>query len=180
MTIPDGDSPVFPGFTNLQAAMYLGAGPIFGVGDIHYLAGIWEDDMPVDFEHLSVEQWLDFMIAGAPWEPVKFMLDYCVWGCLEEDVPWDDHFGEITIPVLNVAAAGGIGPLSHYCLGLLGSRDITDLTVQLLPDDQALFDYGHIDLWVGEQSASLVWQPILQWIEDHSRRDNRDRRVRQN
>lgn len=52
------------------------------------------------------------------------------------------------MPVLNVGAAGGLGPYSEYCLGLLGSSDITDLSVQLLPDEEALFDIGHIDLWI--------------------------------
>ncbi len=165
---PDGDSPVFPGFTNLQTAMYFGAGPVFGVGDIHYLAGIWGDDLPVDFIHTTVDQWLDFMIAGAPWEPVKYMLDYSVWGCMEADVPWDDHFGEITVPVLNVAAAGGIGPTTYYCLDLLGSRDITDLTIQLMSPEEALFDFGHIDLWIADGAPDLVWEPILEWVEAHT------------
>ena len=26
------------------------------------------------------------------------MLDYSVWGCMQEDVPWDDHFADITVP----------------------------------------------------------------------------------
>lgn len=73
---PDGESPVFPGFTNLQAAMYMGGGPIFNYGGIHYLAANWQDDLPVDFRYVPVEQCLDFMIAGAPWEPTQFILDY--------------------------------------------------------------------------------------------------------
>jgi hypothetical protein len=166
---PDGPSPALPGFTNLQAALYFGAGPIFGVGDIHYLAGIWEDDLPVDLVHLTVDQWLDFMIAGAPWEPVQFMLDYSLWGCPDYEVPWDDHFGEITVPVLNIAPAGGIGPYTQYCLGLLGSNDITDMVIQTLPDDQALFDIGHIDIWVADVAPDLVWAPVLDWIEDHTK-----------
>ena len=171
---PEGDSPVFPGFTNLQAAMYLGAGPIFGVGGIHYLAGIWEDDMPVDFQFLTVDQWLDFMIAGTPWAPLRFILDYSIWGCMETDVPWDDHFAEITIPVLNVAAAGGIGPTTHWCLGLLGSADISELNIQLRPDDEALYDFGHIDLWMANNAQQLVWEPLLQWIVAHSGQGSRD------
>ncbi len=165
---PDGDSPVFPGFTNLQAALYLGAGPIFNVGAIHYLAGIWADGLPVALEHLTVDQWLDFMIAGAPWEPVRFMLDYSIWGCMGVDVPWDDHFGEITVPVLNVAAAGGIGPTTGYCLSLLGSTDITTLNVQLRPESEALYDMGHIDLWIADNAPELVWRPIMDWIETHT------------
>jgi hypothetical protein len=172
---PDGPSPVFEGFTNLQAAMYLGAGPIFGVDDIHYLGGVWEDGLPVDFRSVTVEQWLDFMVAGAPWEPVRFMLDYCIWSCPGETPPWDDHFAEIEVPILNVAAAGGIGEITQYCLGLVGSDDITDLTIQLLPDDQVLYDFGHIDLWIADEAPTLVWQPILAWIGEHSHNDHRSR-----
>ncbi|MBK9471140.1 MAG: hypothetical protein IPO18_02495 [bacterium] len=164
---PDGESPVLAGLTNLQAAIYFGAGPIFNVGGIHYLAGTWENELPVDLVHVTVGQWLDFMVAGAPWEPARFILDYAIWGCREQDMPWDDHFGEITLPVLNVAAAGGIGPTTYDCLALLGSSDITNLTVQLLPDDQALYDFGHIDLWIARESPELVWQPILDWLVDH-------------
>jgi hypothetical protein len=77
---PDGDSPVLAGLTNLQAAIYFGAGPIFNVGGIHYLAGTWENELPVDLVHVTVEQWLDFMVAGAPWEPARFILDYAHLG----------------------------------------------------------------------------------------------------
>jgi hypothetical protein len=165
---PDGPSPVFPGFTNMQAAMFLGSGPIFGVDNVHYLAGIWEDEMPVDFVHVTVDQWLDFMIAGSPWQPTLQLLDYSNWGCMETDVPWDQHFGEITIPVLNFGAAGGAAPTTGYCLTLLGSDDITDVSIQLLPDDEAALDFGHIDLWIADVAPELVWDPILDWVRDHT------------
>lgn len=178
-TDPAGESPVFPGFTNLQAALYMGAGPIFNVGDIHYLAGVWQDGLPVDLVNLTVDQWLDFMIAGAPWEPMQFLLDYSVWGCNEVDVPWDDHFAEIAVPVLNIAPAGGIGPTTHWCLGLLGSDDITDLVIRTLPEDQALYDIGHIDLWVAREAPQLVWEPILDWVVAHAPRGHDPRHPRQ-
>jgi hypothetical protein len=165
---PDGDSPVFPGFTNMQAAMFMGAGPIFGYGGVHYLAGVWENDMPVDLVYVTVDQWLDFMVAGSPYEPNLFMLDYSVWGCMETDVPWDDHFSEVTVPVLNLGGAGGIGPTTGWCLTQLGSPDITDLQIQFLSDEEALFDFGHIDLWLANNAPELVWQPVLQWVDDHT------------
>jgi hypothetical protein len=165
---PDGASPAIPGFTNLQAAMFVGGGQVFGVDPVHYLAAIWENGLPVDFVHVSVDQWLDFMIAGAPWEPVKFMHDYSTWGCGDTDVPWDDNFGDITIPVLNIGGAGGIAPTTGYCLTLLGSSDITDITIQLESPEDALFDYGHIDLWIAENAPELVWEPILNWVQNHT------------
>lgn len=165
---PDGDSPIFPGFTNLQAAMFMGAGPIFGVGDIHYLAGVWENEMPVGFSYLDVDQWLDFMIAGTPYEPTQFFLDYCLWSCPDWDVPWDDNFSDITVPVLNIGAAGGLYPITGYCLTLLGSSDITDQVVQLEGSDEALYDYGHIDLWMAYNAPQLVWDPIMEWVSNHT------------
>ena len=165
---PDADSPVFPGFSNLQAAMFLGAGPIFELGDSHYLGGVWEDGLPVDFVHTTIPEWLDFMVSGAPWQPTQQILDYSLWGCSSYDVPWDDHFAAVEVPVLNVGAGGGIGPWTDYCLDLLGSDDITNMNVQLLADDEALFDFGHIDLWIADEAPELVWQPILDWVVTHS------------
>lgn len=165
---PDDPSPAIEGLTNLEAAMFFGAGPIFGVGAVHYLAGIWEDDFPVDFVHVTVEQWLDFMVAGSPWQPTQFLFDYSIWGCMETPVPWDEHFAEITVPVLNLGGAGGIAPTTSYCLSLLGSDDITDMSIQLLPDEDVLYDFGHIDLWIADVAPELVWDPILEWVRDHT------------
>jgi hypothetical protein len=165
---PDGMSPVFEGFTNMQAAMFLGGGPIFGFGVGHYLAAEWENDLPASFVHTTTEQWLDFMVTGAPWEPVQFMVDYGIYGCPQYDPPWDDHFAEITIPVLDVGADGGIGPITPSCLALLGSNDITELDIGFLPEEEAIFDFGHIDIWIADVAPEAAWQPILEWVEDHT------------
>lgn len=86
---------------------------------------------------------------------------------MESDVPWDDHFAEITVPVLNFGAAGGIAPTTHWCLTQIGSTDITDLTIQLEADEDALYDFGHIDIWIASNAQALAWDPILAWLEDH-------------
>jgi len=69
---------------------------------------------------------------------------------------------------MDVGADGGIGPITPYCLSLLGSEDITELDIGFLPEDQALFDYGHIDLWIADNAPEFVWQPILDWVGDHT------------
>ncbi|MCA9757149.1 MAG: hypothetical protein KDA27_15195 [Candidatus Eisenbacteria bacterium] len=109
---PDGDSPLIPGFTNLQAALFLGAGPIFG-GDLtfHYLAGVW-DEIPVELQFVGTDAWLDFLVAAAAAEPNQLTVDQADF-LLGDSTPWDDNFREITAPVLYVGANGGIGSLAR-------------------------------------------------------------------
>jgi hypothetical protein len=83
------------------------------------------------------------------------------------DQPWDDRLDRIQVPVFYVGAAGGFGETGIYTTTLLGSTDVTTLVVALqAPEDQP-FDFGHGDLFQADDAPSLVWQPILDWIEDH-------------
>ncbi len=165
---PDGDSPMIPGFTNMQVALFFGGGPLYGTIHYHFLAGIWGDDLPVDFEYVTIDQWLDFMAAGCPWEAAAFIADYCRVIADIEDVPFDDHLAHITNPILLVGAAGGMGEYCVYGMSLLGSPDITQHIVRLKPVEDVLFDFAHIDIFLGHNSPQLVWQPILDWIESHT------------
>lgn len=165
-TAPDDPSPLIPGFTNFQAAMFFGAGPIFGVGAVHYWAGVWSGGLPVDFQFVTIDQAFDFMAAGVPWEALRFMLDYSVLGCGEEDSPFDDNYALIEVPILNLAAGGGVGAYSYYTTTLVGSTDITHVIVSTDPD--WLLDFGHIDLFTAYNAPDLAWQPLLDWIVAHT------------
>ena len=89
------------------------------------------------------------------------------------DLPYDDYLGDITAPVFYVGAGGGLGEQGLYTLSLLGSTDVTSMIVQLFPPEAAAIDFGHVDLWTANDSPTLVWTPILDWINDHTagRRD---------
>lgn len=165
---PDGPSPILEGFTNFDAAMFMGAGPIFGYGVIHYLGGVWGDGMPVDFQFLTIDQWLDFLEVAPPYEATLFSLDYSAWVCGAVDLPFDDHFADVQVPILNVAAAGGLGETTLHTPTLLGSDDVTYLMAGVMPPEEAAYDTGHIDLFIADNAPGLVWQPILDWIEAHS------------
>ena len=81
----------------------------------------------------------------------------------------DGHLDDEAVHTLDSPDhAGGTGPTTHYNLGLLGSSDITDLNIQLCADEDALYDFGHIDLWIADLASELVWEPILEWIVAHS------------
>ncbi|MBN1561119.1 hypothetical protein JW998_12770 [candidate division KSB1 bacterium] len=165
---PDGESPIIPGFTNMQTALFFGAGPLWGTIHYHFLAGIWQDELPVDFEYVTVDQWLDFMAVASPWEAAQFIADYCLMIADMEDVPFDDHFAQIKVPIFVVGAAGGMGEYCLYGVTLLGSSDITHHIVQFKSAENALYDFGHIDLFLAHDAEANVWRPILEWIEHHT------------
>jgi hypothetical protein len=77
--------------------------------------------------------------------------------CNEADVPFDDHLGDISVPILYIGAARGFaGRLGYYNTTLTASRDITRFVVQLLPDDQKAYDFGHADLFMAQSAERLV------------------------
>ncbi|UCH84641.1 MAG: hypothetical protein JSW50_02805 [Candidatus Latescibacterota bacterium] len=166
-TAPDDPSPLIPGFTNLQVALYLGAVPEVPENDwYHYVAGIFVDDFPVDLRFTQIGSWLDFVQTAAPFEPLSFTAEYSRLFCDEVDLPYDDYLDEVTIPVLLVSAAGGFGETGFYSLDLLGSSDKTIHHVSLNPPE--LLDFGHIDLWTADNSKMDAWVPILEWIDDRT------------
>jgi hypothetical protein len=167
-TDPDGSSPIMPGMTNLQTALFFGAGKIVGVIPFHYIAGVWENEMPVDLQFVTKNQWFDFLESGVPYEALRFMVEYSAMTSDVVDVPFDDHFSEIEVPLFNIAPAGGFGDLSIYGTTLLGSSDITHRIIKHRPPEEIVSDYGHIDVFIANNAEIEVWQPILRWIESHT------------
>lgn len=169
---PDGESPLFPGFTNLQVILYFGAATFDAAPyhpTWHYWGGTFdpESGFPVDFNFTSIDAATDFMRTGCAWEALPFIYDYSRILCDEEDVPWDDHLADVEVPVLLIEPVGGLGAAGRYTLDLLGSDDIEIATASLLPPEQIVMDFGHIDIWTAGQAPELVWQPLLEWIAAH-------------
>ncbi|HOT97435.1 MAG TPA: hypothetical protein PLG50_02185 [bacterium] len=164
---PDGASALIEGFTNLQVAMYFCAAPVLPPIIFHYFAGIMESEFPVDLQYLTKAEAIDFLIDSVPYEADHFELDYCAIISDAVPVPWDDNLGSITVPVFNVAAAGGMGDLTPYTTTLLGSTDVQNLIVRLHPAGEEAIDFGHIDLFMAHNAEALVWTPILNWVKAH-------------
>ena len=177
---PDGDSPIFEGFTNEQVGLYFGCA---GFRDYplnewwHYWGGEFDGDpqdptvMPIDTRFLPKEWAFEFMATASSWQAQPFFYDYCRISCDEEDIPWDDNLASITIPLLNLGGAGALAPSADYTLTLVGSTDIQEVIVQLLPDEQRFEDFGHIDMWTATDAPSLIWQPLADWAISHSGED---------
>jgi hypothetical protein len=124
--------------------------------------------LPVDLEYTPIEGTLDFLMTASPYEAGRFVLDYFTVLCDEVDVPFDDHLVEISIPVLYLSAAGGIGETGFYTTTLLGTDDVTLVNPQLRPPELIEFDIGHIDIWTADDAPALFWEPLLNWIDDHT------------
>ncbi|HNW58314.1 MAG TPA: hypothetical protein PKI62_01390 [bacterium] len=164
---PDGESAIFAGFTNFQAAMFLSSGQVFSPLTFHYFAGVLEGDALTDFQYVTKNECWDFLIDSVPYEADHFELDYTAIISDAVPVPWDDNLNLITVPVFNVAAAGGMGDLTPYTTTLLGSTDVQNLIVRLHPAGEEAIDFGHIDLFMAHNAEALVWTPILNWVKAH-------------
>ena len=168
LSAPEGPSPIFPGFTNMQVAYYFGAAPLWGESPGHFLAGVFDETgFPIGLQYVTTPQWLDFMATGFDWEPTRFFYDYDEVLCNEFDSPFDDHMADITIPVFNWGAAGGIGPYGTATLDLLGSKDVSEYLVSTWPAEDIWRDFAHIDLFYGHNAPELAWPPLLQWLQKH-------------
>ncbi|RKH54968.1 hypothetical protein [Corallococcus llansteffanensis] len=83
------------------------------------------------------------------------------------DVPYDDHLKDVTVPVLYVGAAGGVGRYGEYSVRLLGSTDVTLSIVRTRPESERALDFGHADLFLARDAKAWVWSPVLRWMQAH-------------
>lgn len=165
---PDDPSPFADGFTNYQFALFAGAS-----GDPqqlywHFVGGIFnEAGITTGLQYTDPWLWIDVLRAVPPYNPVRIDLEYNKVYCYDVMAPFDDHLGEITLPILYVGSGGGTGEGGYYAVTRTASTDTTKFIVQLHPDDERALDFGHVDLFAAKHAKTLVWQPILDWLVAH-------------
>lgn len=177
---PTGASPIFPGLTNYQAALLTGEAtfilllPNEPAPFYHFTGGSFAAEpapsglpVPTGLLYSPESTWLAVLQGAAPYQPTRQLADAELILCDQQDVPFDDHLAEIDNPVLYVGAGGGFGEYGVYTTTLLGSTDVTTHLVDLTAPELRLFDYGHADLFIGTDAQTLVWQPILGWLQAH-------------
>ena len=171
---PDDESPFFAPLTNWQAALFLGASTELVTGQPWHLVGGYLDEygIPSGLRFTDDQLWVGAMGTAFPARyPRRTDVDTDRLLCGEFDTPFDDHFAQITVPILHVGAKGGFGPSAYASTTLTASRDVTTITVQRLSDAEESMDFGHVDTVLGREAETLVWRPILDWIMAH--RENR-------
>ncbi len=169
---PDGISPFYgpDEISNLQFAIMAGAltSVMFGFpGDTHFFAGIFDDEgVPIDLNYTPVQEYLEWLQTFNNYGSNFMEYDIAATHCDEEDVPFDDYLHEINVPVFFVGAGGGWGHMMDYTASLLGSEDIELLNIQL--QSEVLLDIGHVDIYTAVNAEEVFWQPVLDWIVDHT------------
>lgn len=177
-TSPNGASPILPGFTNRQAALAVGSMTfLFFPPDLapvplyHFTGGTFDaQNLPNGLLYTPEALLLALEKGSSPFQPARELLDGDAAICDDDsivEIPFDDHLDDIEVPVFYVGAAGGFGTTGIYTTTLLGSSDVTSLVVDLQPPANQLADFGHADIFLATNAQTLVWQPILSWIQGH-------------
>lgn len=175
---PNGASPILPGFTNRQAALATGAMTFIffppGLGPAplyHFTGGTFDaQGLPDGLLYTPEASLLALEAGSSPFQPARELLDADAATCDDPaivDVAFDDHLADIKVPVFYVGADGGFGHYGIYTTTLLGSQDVTHHVVDLQPAAGQLAELGHADLFLATDAETLVWQPVLSWIQDH-------------
>ena len=169
LSAPNDPSDLIPGTTNYQAALLFGANPALLNGQFwHFVGGFLDENgIPSGLRFTEDRLWLDILQNIPPHLPVQTDFDVDATFCGKIDMPFDDHLGQITLPILLAGAEGGFGQAGVYTTTLTGSKDVTKFIVQRLPDDQRAEDFGHVDTVAGKDAKSHVWKPVLDWIMAH-------------
>ena len=164
---PSGDSPIFPGFSNEDLYWFFMTGQVFGAETFHYFAGIPGPSGLAEAFTFTPQDWVnDFLYAGIAFQPTQFFVDYDRVVCDLDDVPWDDNYSMIEVPILNLAARGGVNDLGLYATTLTSSTDVQSIVAGTgleLP-----LAFGHIDLFLAPLAEELAWEPLLDWVLEHA------------
>ena len=162
---PDGESPIIPGLTNYQTALFVGATgnpPI----SWHFVGGYFDaNGIPTDLPYTEARLWLDFLQVVPPHLPVQTDLDGDALFCGTAKLPFGHQLGEINVPILYVGAGGGFGQYGYYTTTLTASHNVTMFTVSVTGNRAT--DFGHADLFLSKDAETLAWRPILDWLTSH-------------
>lgn len=166
---PDDPSPLISGFTNYQAALFLGVNP----------AAFWQfvgvdfdsNGFPVDLLYSDPDRWIRLLGSLPPYMPLLSGIEIGEARCDEADVRIDDHLAEIAVPILYLGAGGGFGAEEgESTTRRTASEDVTIFEVSLQPEELRAIDFGHADLFLGENASALAWEMLRGWLEDHDMR----------
>ena len=126
-----------------------------------FFAGAYAPDPPSAATTLTDGGRIIELLANTPpYQLVRANYDMSASRCDSPNHPvaFDDHLGEVTVPIFAVARR--IVPT----LDVLPRTASTDVTTLVLNPTQSPSLYGHADVMLANDAASVVWQPILDWI----------------
>lgn len=175
-TSPNDPSPVpgFGGLNNRQVALMVGSAthllfaPYPPVPFYHLNAGTFDQNgLPAGLQFTKESYLFDYYQTAAPFQSSTEQVETDGLTCGEDDLPYDDHLAEISIPVLYVGAGGGFGDFGTDTLGRLGSADKTSHVVRLYGPEARPVEFGHADIYLADNAKELIWTPVYNWLASH-------------
>jgi hypothetical protein len=133
----------------------------------HTLAGQFDpvSGLPAGLTFTRDVYLFDLLQEFPSWWVVREFFELNALQCNELDLPYNDHLGEVKVPVLYVGAHDGFGQDGDYSTTLLGRREVTALIVSLLPEQP--LDFGHSDLLWADNAPTIAWGPIYNWLRNY-------------
>ncbi|HKI01851.1 MAG TPA: hypothetical protein VKK31_07730 [Thermoanaerobaculia bacterium] len=173
LTDPNGASTDVPGLNNREAGLLVGEathalqGGLAPAPFYHMTGGNFDPvtTAPTGLFYANEQDLFTLERSASSFQPFREQADADAATCEQTDVPFDDHLHNITVPILYLGAGGGFGDFGVYTTTLLGSTDVTTHVVSLTPIRAV--DFGHADLFLGTNADTLVWQPLLTWLQAH-------------
>jgi pimeloyl-ACP methyl ester carboxylesterase len=162
-------NPYFPAvpqftFTNYQAALATFVRSRF-------VGGTYEIVPPpsVDLYFTNGPRFVSLLADSPPYAPYQWIYDSFASRCGSADDPvaFDDHLGEITVPIFCIARQSA----GLFTTSLTASDDVSSLIVNSTLNPSL---YGHADFFLADSAtipadnaANKIWRPILEWILAH-------------
>lgn len=134
----------------------------------HFTAGQFAGSTLTGLKYTNPRQFFDFLSTAQPYQDLRQQVEGDELLCGTKKLPYDDSLKEVKVPVLYVGAGGGFGRYGEFsATKQLGAKDISVQRVQFLPEADRAADFGHADLWLGNNAAANVWEPIFKWLQKH-------------
>jgi hypothetical protein len=153
-----GTFPAFPAytFTNFQA-------PLVSYIRSKFLAGSYTVSPPTVSPFFTDDGRFIALLATTPaYAPNQWNYDSPASRCASDAFPvaFDDQLADVDVPILYIARQD----TGFYTTTLTKSQDVTKILVNPTLDPSL---YGHADFFLADNAASVIWQPILDWIRAH-------------
>jgi hypothetical protein len=163
---PDGTSGLIPTLTNYQAALFIGTNtynlPSPPPAPFWHFAG---GSPTGGLLYTEETRWFNLMASLPPYQPTRTTYEARACGCDEEDVSIDDHIAQIKVPIFYIGAGGAFGTLGYFTSSLTASSDPTNENVTFGVEKK--IDFGHGDLFLGNEAPTLVWEKLHSWLITH-------------
>lgn len=126
-----------------------------------FFGGTYAPDPPTATPFFTDPDRLVALLAETPpYQLVRLAYEGSASRCNSDAYPvsFDDHLGEVGVSILSISRRN---VPTNDVLSFIASTDVTTMVIN--PTNSPSL-YGHGDFMTANDAASVVWEPILEWI----------------